>query len=371
MKKLMAAFAALTAFTCILTACGSKSSSDSESAETSAASTEASGASTEESSESSTEETTEESSGSATQASTEKTTKSSGNPGSEVEKAFADMVGYVNALEAEKYLDTMYPSKLLDLYIASYKVDAGLERDEVLEQFKEMLTSSTERFPMTYSEYEEEDISDKITEIREALIDIIKEGEAEIGEPLSFDPEEYIIIDKAYSISVKFTDATGEENYTDFVAYDLKGEGWKFDEELVDVLDTDIDTNALASTLSKAASAALADMDAEGLTIDGTFIISSDASLNHNVPASFETDELKEKIEHYLLGDTDYDLTSYDYFIVCKDGECPYAVVQGEDDMIAGIYPAGNIYGSNGPEMPSDAAHTIDDLYEICKSNIK
>ena len=371
MKKLIAALTALTALTCVLTACGSKKSSDSESTETSAASTEASGASTEESSETSTEDTTEESSGSATQASTEKATKSPSKSGSEVEKAFADMVNCVNDLDTEKYLDTMYPSKLLDLYIASYKKESGLEKDEIIEQFKSILTSSTDRFPMTYSEYEEEDISDKITEIKETLISVIKDGEKEIGEPLGYDPEEYITIDKAYSISVKFTDATGEENYADFVAYNLKGEGWKFDEDLADTLDTGVDTNTLASQLSKAASNGLCDMEAEGMDISGIFIISSDASLNYNVPASFDADELIEKIDHYLLSDSDYDLSSYNYFFVCNNGECPYSVVQGDDDVVAGIYPVGNIYGENGPKQPSDAGHTLDDLYEICRSNIK
>ena len=377
MKKLIAALTALTAFSCMLTACGSSSdSSDSGSSSSAASSESASGSSasedaTEDKTESTTEKTTAETTEAKTTEPAEKPTKSSNKGNSEVEDAFAAMVDSVNNSDVETYLQTMYPSKLLELELKIYEEEEGKSRQEMFDELRSLIELTANSRPMTYSDLKLEDASDKIVNIKEILSDLFESYSEENNKKLDFVPMDYLDITEAYFISTTFTDASGETEDCDFVAYNLKGEGWKFDEDLVyDFLNDDDDdtvsSDAAASSLQKAALSALMDMDTKGENIEGKFVIGSESKYNYNVPADFNTDMFKKYLVNYFDK-----IENYNYFIVCEDCYCSYAVVQKDNDVVAGIYPVGNIYGKNGPEMPSDAGHTIDDLFEICRSNLK
>ena len=95
--------------------------------------------------------------------------------------------------------------------------------------------------------------------------------------------------------------------------------------------------NASASSISKAVSSALTDMDSQGFTIGNSYyVICSDKKNNYNVPSeNFDEDALYKSIKNYYA-----DYNKSEWFAVVEYGSVTYvAASEGWKDEIVGTYP--------------------------------
>lgn len=188
-------------------------------------------------------------------------------------------------------------------------------------------------------------------------------------------------------ITIKTSD--GEEESMEFPFYKVKDEGWNIEfiaypavigynakkskkkqkEAAVGQEQDKTDINSSASSLSKAASSALADMRSEGCDVGGMYIISSDPDDNYNVSDSFETEKFLSYAGEYFP-----EIEELDYFAVMKGGVCVYAACKNpaDDDMLEfiGTYPANTVphktdkYSFKPAPYTSNADFTFRELYE-------
>ena len=113
--------------------------------------------------------------------------------------------------------------------------------------------------------------------------------------------------------------------------------------------------HATASTVSKAANSALADLDEMGEKIYGNCIISSDSSKNYN--ASFDVDEFYEQMDLYY---GDIDKTSY--FVVIEDGYCSFAAAIDSTGYV-GTYDYDLGIDTEGKDLEELYEEALDKLY--------
>lgn len=163
--------------------------------------------------------------------------------------------------------------------------------------------------------------------------------------------------------------------------FKVKGEDYKMDLVIYPAMIGYVKKSKLssavvaASSISKAYSAAVCDIETEGCDVNGVYIISSDSSRNILASEEKETlggelDKLDKLVKEYY---NDIDKVD-DYFIVIENGECRYAVVKKD---YVGAYPANSyvkLYDEQkGLEFENDmdgfkkGKYSIDELYDFCK----
>ena len=378
-RKLTAAVIALVSAVCTLVSCGSAKSSSSEgtttsqntsttadnSADKTTGSTAASTAATTTAAASTTTVTTQAQS---TETSTEAGTKdASSAPYSEDVKK---MIAAINDKDVMGYFNYMYPSDMAKTLIAS--------QGKTLEELKTEMTDDEDAFPIELvSVTEEENLSDKVSELGLALTELkyMLEKYKETGSMPTETEEELkseYDISEAYLIEVTVKPANDEKKEEEFIAYKLKGEGWKFDTTMTAMLtyvnkSKALSLNAAASTLEKALNSALTDLDVKGVDISGKYIISSESSLEANIPAKFDKNELIKLTKNYFDK-----LDDYKYFAVVEGGSCTYVACQKKDDAkYTGTYPANHYYGEGGMGKSFDNSPSFEELYNTCQNALK
>lgn len=121
--------------------------------------------------------------------------------------------------------------------------------------------------------------------------------------------------------------------------------------------------NAISSTIYKAANSAIADLDTEGIELNGLNVISSDSSKNVlNGISGTELEELLENIKNYYD-----DLSEKDFFLVINNGMCEFTAVRENDKT--GTYPINSIFTGDNIEQIENVPE-YEELYEIILDNI-
>lgn len=187
--------------------------------------------------------------------------------------------------------------------------------------------------------------------------------------------ESKFTITDCFLADVTLEDEDGEQESMEIPLYKIKGEGWNTDLIMYPAMigyvkkSKQASLNSYANILSKAAMTSLTDMDEEGYDIDGTFIISSDESLNYNVNSDFDVDMFKENAENYFG-----DISEIDYFVVISEGSCVYsACIKTEDEEYVGTYPVKTRPGSFEnydesyleTESIEGSEYTLEELYDM------
>lgn len=179
-------------------------------------------------------------------------------------------------------------------------------------------------------------------------------------------------------VTLKTSD--GETKTIELPFYNIKGEGWNSEMILYPTMigyvkkSKQSAMNSSASTLQKAATSALMDMDTEGSDTSGTFIISSDESLNYNVSSSFDIDTFNSYTSEYFN-----DISKLNYFAVISDGVCVYAVCENsETPEYIGTYPIKKLPSEyDGEELKmqpmttDDEKLTLQELYDLTVETIE
>ena len=93
--------------------------------------------------------------------------------------------------------------------------------------------------------------------------------------------------------------------------------------------------NNNASSAYKAVNTALTEMDEEGYTINGYYIVCSEEKYNYNVPSNFDIDKFYDKIDNYWIDNDDND-----WFVIVEYGYASYsACSESWSDNVVGTYP--------------------------------
>ncbi|MBQ8348073.1 MAG: hypothetical protein IJY19_00270 [Ruminococcus sp.] len=287
----------------------------------------------------------------------EKSSDSSG-----YEEAVQDMVDAINNKDVNKIMELSMPDDAAG-FVVDILEATGNDMGEVLdEEFGGVKLISVEKT----GDVDEETLM-MLEKVFSILIDVgeyMDENDLSFEDLMEFDESELEDTPFAYlkdidseedlkKVESRFTiadcllanvtleDEDGEQESMEIPLYKIKGEGWNTDLIMYPAMigyvkkSKQASLNSYANTLSKAAMAALTDMDEEGYDIDGTFIISSDESLNYNVNSDFDVDMFKENAENYFG-----DITKTDYFVVISEGSCVYsACIRNEDEEYIGTYP--------------------------------
>ncbi len=183
----------------------------------------------------------------------------------------------------------------------------------------------------------------------------------------------FTITDACFAdVTLKSSD--GETKTIELPFYNIKGEGWNSEMILYPSMigfvkkSKQSSMNSSAHSLSMAASAALTDMDEQGLDMDGIFIISSDGSLNYNISSSFDMGTFLSYTSEYFN-----DISELNYFVVISDGVCVYAACENsETPEYIGTYPLKELpceYDGDKlktqPMTTDDEKLTLQEIYDL------
>lgn len=125
-------------------------------------------------------------------------------------------------------------------------------------------------------------------------------------------------------------------------------------------------SNSFASSVSKAATTAIIELDEEGKKVTGKYIICSNEKDNVAVP--FDIADFNEKFTRYIDNEK---LEKYEYFIVVINGVAQYTAVSEDwtnKKKLVGTYPSSTIdgtrlYSADGNYSLSTDRKTLDYLY--------
>lgn len=382
MKKMIAVLTALMAAVCSLTACGSNDSSSSDAESTSSSANENTSSSADEHTSSSVAESTASSSADDEMTTTgqdanttEKKQSASteaalpddvefGEVDEDLAEAFNDMIDKANNMDFEGYFNYLLPEELIDPLLGSMQI----QKEEMIKDYEE---SSKDNLPLELVELvgiKEDDsmLDDAIAEICEGYAEAKEEPELQKYFK-DIDLADYLNVSNIWSIRATVKTKDGEESDEEFVAYYLEGEGWKFDNFLFSQYRSEESSkqqslDSIASSLQKAATSALTDLDVKDVNISGKYIISSDSSKDRKLPAGFKRDDFTDALTKYFDNSSECD-----WFIVGEDGSCTYAVIRmaGEHSEF-GVYPSGMAYTSAGPGGNIELDYTYEELYYDC-----
>ncbi|MCR4796301.1 MAG: hypothetical protein K5898_14245 [Ruminococcus sp.] len=373
MKRMIAGIIALTTVLCTLTGCGKDAADDVKdtSVETTAAQ----------------ENTTEENeSGESVEAGSYEET---------VEEFFKAYI----ANDREKTFLMQYPDGFEDfIKVLLRTFDGDMTEEEIIDSFQSDI----------YNDYDEDKkISFKGIVDSEPLsdeeMDEMKEGYATLkwivdyidqnGGPDKVDPNVFneeskkqdfddladsVKLDEAYNLKFEIqNDETGETSEGSMIVFRVEGEkNWLITEFNIEENVNDSGTEAMeaaASSLSKAGNIALVEMDEEsllGAALDKAFIVSSDDSMNYNVPDDFDTDIFKKKMKNYFEK-----MSELEWITVIKGGVVFYAAVDRvEDQQNVGTYPVGKVIIDQNldyTDLDNDNGEkSLKDIYDICVESI-
>lgn len=321
----------------------------------------------------------------------EKSSDSSG-----YEEAVQDMVDAINNKDVNKIMELSMPDDAAG-FVVDILEATGNDMGEVLdEEFGGVKLISVEKT----EDVDEEtlmmlekvfsiliDVGEYMDENDLSFEDLMEFSESELEDtPFAYlddieDEEDLKKVESKFTITdcfladVTLEDEDGEQESMEIPLYKIKGEGWNTDLIMYPAMigyvkkSKQASLNSYANILSKAAMTSLTDMDEEGYDIDGTFIISSDESLNYNVNSDFDVDMFKENAENYFG-----DISEIDYFVVISEGSCVYsACIKTEDEEYVGTYPVKTRPGSFEnydesyleTESIEGSEYTLEELYDM------
>ncbi|MCM1269096.1 MAG: hypothetical protein NC247_00525 [Ruminococcus flavefaciens] len=278
------------------------------------------------------------------------------------EEAVQDMVDAINNKDVNKIMELSMPDDAAGFVVDMLEI-TGNDMSEVLsEEFGKVKLISVEKT----GDVDEETLM-MLEKVFSILIDVeeyMDENDLNFEDLMELDESDLEDTPFAYledieseedlkKVESRFTitdcclaeitlkDEDGEQESMEIPLYKVKGEGWNTDLIMYPAMigyvkkSKQASLNSSANSLCKATMTALTDMDEEGCDVNGTFIISSDESLNYNVSRDFDVDMFKEKAEDYFD-----DITKIDYFVVISEGSCVYsACIQKENAEYIGTYP--------------------------------
>lgn len=214
--------------------------------------------------------------------------------------------------------------------------------------------------------YDEDDADDEYIKKMEEFDDIIDDYEDD------FDDGNIESIVDIESYDIVTLDVDGET--TEMYFFKCRGDEMKVDIIFAPAMIGYVhksklaSANSTASTIYKAASSAITELDEEGVDLDGVHIICSDSS--KNVVGGEMADNLDlfyEKLKNFFN-----DADKVDYFVVVSDGYCYYsAICQNE---YIGTYPIHSVVDKLNDDtvLTSDYSYelenqefTFDDLYQF------
>ena len=183
---------------------------------------------------------------------------------------------------------------------------------------------------------------------------------------------EKIVITEGYYVTMEIEDGEGETSQGDIIVYRINDGGWK----VLVPYGSDIRRNYAqeqVKSLFKACNSALCDMDEEDLlNYDAKpFIVSSDESMNYNVPNDFDVEVFKQKTKNYMSI-----ITGIEWFAVLQDGVVIYTVIMNPNTEVNSVtFPHESIIykdteQENLKTQSVEDPKSYDELYEICKSVI-
>lgn len=377
MKKVIAGIIALTTVLCTLTGCGKENADDAAgtSASTTAETTAAQ------------EETTEGEANSAASAET-----------GAYEDAVKEFVEAYIANDRQKTLEMQYPDGIMDFVKVFMRTDEAKEMteediisflqygmyDDFDEDEKVSYKGIVSAKPMRSDE--EDDIKETYSTVKWTINYINEHGGPDKADPDElddawddFDFDEYpceVDIEEGYYVTFEVEDDESDTTEGTLYVVRIKGEnGWKI--SIGDIhgnikANRNDSLNATASTLSKALNTTLVDMDEEGKlpVSDKTFIVSSDDSMNYNVPDDFDVELLRKKALNYFEM-----MKELEWFAVINNGCVVYDAADYPDDQqYVGTYPVNSIMNKVNTENFSDYTkedekseeRTFKELYDIC-----
>ena len=373
MKRLIAGIIAITAVLCTLTGCGKDTADDSSStsAETTAAQ----------------EETTDE----------EVTSGAAAEVGAYEDTVKEFIEAYI-ANDRQKTLEMQYPEGVMDfvkLFMRSDEAEDMTEEDIITFLQYEAYDNYEEDEKVTYKgiisaeplrKDEEEEIKDMYSTIKWAVNYINEHGGPDKADPDALDDawedldyDEYpceVDIEEGYYVTFEVEYEDSETSKGTLRVFRVKGENsWKTNILSVggSVKANRKDSlNATASSLDKALNTALVDMDEEGNipSYDKMFIVSSNDSMNYNVPDDFDVELLRKKALNYFEM-----INELEWFAVIYNGCVIYDAADYPDDQqYVGTYPVNSIMNNVNTEDFTDYTkedekadeRTFKELHDIC-----
>lgn len=244
-----------------------------------------------------------------------------------------------------------------------------IENMEKLYSLLDEVISVFEDEGLTFESLMSGDVDDKVMEELQEKFSYLDDAEA--IEDLDIDVTVQIQDAKKVTFAVE---SDGEEDEEEIPMYKVKGEGWKIEVMYIALMDyaEKVKTSKAASTAKSVRNAfqtSFVELDEEGISLKGVYVISSDSekeilaekgkfTLGGNV------DVLMEKAESFFE-----ELPDMKYFAVCVNGNVSY--VAFEKDGIVGTYPAKEIIceidGARVEYETFDPADSdFEDIYKKC-----
>lgn len=376
MKRFLAGLTALTTVLCAFSACGKDALGEGEShSETTAA----------------VEEATETTEGFET---SEAVSENLSAADSSYEGVIKEFIQAYLDYDCEKTLKMQYPDGIMDAVDVMMKADEYKEmtKEEIIREMQEEIYDNYDEGEKAYLKsivsaepltgMEEADIKDNYG-IAQWIVDYINEKGGpdkvsieEIEEAADEVDEdelmEKIVITEGYYVTMEIEDGEGETSQGDIIVYRINDGGWK----VLVPYGSDIRRNYAqeqVKSLFKACNSALCDMDEEDLlNYDAKpFIVSSDDSMNYNVPNDFDVEVFKQKTKNYMSI-----ITGIEWFAVLQDGVVIYTVIMNPNTEVNSVtFPHESIIykdteQENLKTQSVEDPKSYDELYEICKSVI-
>ena len=372
MKRVIAGIIALTAVICTFTGCGKGTVDDSSStsAETTAAQ----------------EKATDE----------EVTSGESAETGA-YEDTVKEFVEAYNANDRQKTLEMQYPDGIMEFVKVCMKSDEAkdMTEEEVMSFIQyDMFDKYDEDAKVTYNgiisaeplrSHEEDDIKESYSPMKWAINYINEHGGSDKVNPDEFedawgdtDYDEYpceIDIEEGYFVIFEVENDEGETSEGTLYVVRIKGEnGWKI--SVVNMFDNVKSgrkkaMNSTAYSLNNALYTSFVEMDEEGKlpSSDKMFIVSSEDSMNYNVPDDFDVELLRKKAQNYFDK-----IKELKWFAVINHGNIEYSsVIYYDDERYVGTYPSDYIMVAAGDDAdsytePDEKAdeRTFKELHDIC-----
>ena len=384
MKKILAGIIALTTVFCTFTGCGStedeKADGNDTSVETTAENVENETAVSEK------EDAKDD----------EKSDKKDDKNSDEgYETVIKEFINARNAGDFEKVYDLQMPEggrDILRLTLMAQAKEMGKEDQDIDAMLEEQMKGLSDNLPkMKLNKIvSAEDLSeDNIKSIKtvcagyKVIIDYIKEKggidkvnldeikkQFENSEAEDFIDQINITDAKDVTIEVEI-EGDDEPSEEQFYVYNIEGQGWRIDNSMLRYLNRSKKTsaNSASNALYKAAMTALVEMDEEGKlpNLKGALVCSDD-SKNINVPADFDTELFKKKVNNYFN-----DEEKLDWFVILDMGCASYAVSVKKGKTESGVYPIRKFLDENLELIDDESVEkkSYDELYDMCAELLK
>ena len=340
MKKSLAFIAAITLLASLMTGCGQDASSSTSTKSSSAIS------------------------GSADENDIDNSIQSADN--SDIQDALDSLSNAIDSKDLDKLLNISVTEKAAKGITKTFSDYLSLTDDSSVSEFFEQID---ERGPYDFNDWEIQTYSSEDIEYYEKALSILE---------YAADTDNYKEIDEENFETSVFIDNTsflrvhGEKADLPVLVYTVDGE-WKADCLIFTATvgyvrkSRQTSANAAASSIAKSASAAVYD-NIKGFDKSTQYcIISSDRSLNVNVPSDADIDGIYASIEEYFS-----DISKVNKWFVCINGdEVEYAACEAQELPYIGTYPSNKLLDKDitkyfNAESSVKYDYTFEDVYSAC-----